>query len=247
MTNSKTDYHDVFDEFVTSFGGLLVRDLLKGISPVPDNADYLFESEKVIAELKVMELNREDDEKIDAQIQAKFAEWHSSGKLPGTPYGKPLIMSNQLPQRLQWELQTIHSRPIRRLIEKANTQIKLTKRLLQIEEAKGLVLLLNRMDRSQEPEYFAYAVHQSLLGDKFFKSVNSVAMFTENLTITSTNLPPRSRLWMDYSRLTINPVDVEFLKRLRVSWTAFLSERLGLKISAFDIPGPIDLSQLKYD
>ena len=41
--------------------------------------------------------------------------------------------------------------------------------------------LLNQQDRSQLPEYLAYAVHQSLIGDKYFTSVNSVSIFTENL------------------------------------------------------------------
>src|SRR6266496_6478111 len=98
----RKDYHDVFDEFVVSLGGRLVRDSFENKSSLPDNADYFFEPEKVIGELKVMETDRKDSEAIQKKIEAKFEEWFSSGKLPGVPYGKPTIQSDKLPQELQW-------------------------------------------------------------------------------------------------------------------------------------------------
>jgi hypothetical protein len=241
----RKEYHDVFDEFVVSFGGRLVRDSFENESSLPDNADYFFESQKVIAELKVMETNREGSETIQKKIEAKFGEWFSSGKLPGVPYGKPTIQSHKLPEGLQWELQRIQSEPIRQLIKKANKQIKLTRNKMGLDDAKGLVLLLNQQDRSQLPEYLTYAVHQSLLGDSCFTSVNSVSIFTENLTVSCPNLPPRSRIWVDYSRSKIDKVNPIFLARLRISWTDFLSSRLGIVISP--LTAPIDLSSMKYD
>ena len=97
VSKRRQDYHDVFDEFVVSFGGHLVRDSFEKKSSLPDNADYFFEPEKVIAELKVMEMNREDSEAIQKKIQAKFEEWSLSRKLPGVPLdGKPTIQSDRI-------------------------------------------------------------------------------------------------------------------------------------------------------
>jgi hypothetical protein len=240
---SKQNFHGQFDKFVTQFGGRLIRDMIGSKSPSFDNADYLFEG--VIAELKVIETNRDGDEAIQAKLQARFDEWLQSGKLSDIAYGKPVIQSDQLPNELQWELQRIHSEPIRRLIQKANKQIRLTKENLQLTDAKGLLLLLNQKDYSQAPEYLAYAVHQSLIVD--FSSIQNVTVFTSNLTVTSSQVPARSRPWLDYIRDKNNTIDLRFLNRLRDGWAKYLSNLLGVPLPVIAIASPVDLSKLRYD
>ena len=242
---SQQDFHEIFDKFIVQFGGCLVRDLIPTKSPPFDNADYLFEAERVIGELKVIETNREDGETIQAKIQAKFDEWIGLGKLSGIGYGRPVIQSDQLPRELQWELQRIYSEPIRRLIKKANRQIKLTKEYLQLADAKGLLFLLNQEDYSQPPEYLTYAVHQSLVVD--FSSIRNVTVFTTNLAVTSSQIPARSRLWLDYIRDRDNTVDLIFLAKLRDVWARYLSESLGKPVPVIPVIAPIDLSALRYD
>src|SRR5437870_1006910 len=127
--------HDHFDEFVVSIGANLVKDLTP--PQTPDNADYLFDSEDVIGEFKFIETERKGDPDIQKKVENKITEWQDSGRLPGVLLGN-VIMSNQLPRRLQWELAKIHSKPIRRKLQKANTQIKLTRTLLNRRDAKGL-------------------------------------------------------------------------------------------------------------
>jgi len=237
--------HAQFDTFVPLVGGVLVRDLITPGPNDPDNADYFFQEDAIVAELKVLETDRTQDDSIDVKVQAKFAEWQASGRLPGIAYGAPVVPSTALPQRLQWELQRIHSEPIRRLIKKANTQIKQTKLDLEQPAAKGLLLLINEGDYSQRPDYLTYAVHQSLLND--FSSIHTVVVMTVTLVVRPSQSAAPFRFWIEYRRDTTNKVGEVFMQRLRGAWAHYLSTQLGITMPLVEPTNPIDLSTLRYD
>lgn len=227
---------------MVSFGGELVKNLIP--PQTPDNADYLFRSEEVIAEFKFIKTDRENDPDIQKKVEAKIEAWRDSGRLPGLHYGS-FIISNQLPRGLQWELAKIHAKPIRRKIHKANTQIKLTRSLLNLPQAKGLVLLANEADRSMPPEHLTFAVHQSLIHD--FSGIDHVVVLTANLAVLSSRIPSRLRLWLDYRRDNKDHFNPDFLRRLRSDWSHFLSNLLGEPLPIIANRSAVDLSLLRYE
>jgi len=117
----------MFEGFVIKFGGELVRNLISNVNP-PKNADYLFRSPLVLAELKIVErdaFTSEDGEKLEKLIQSWIRQ-----RLIGPIFGTPQIELRKLPPQCQQEWMKIHTRPWKRKLGDANSQIKAMKEQL---------------------------------------------------------------------------------------------------------------------
>lgn len=130
--------------FIESVGGIRIDQL----HPNPDfeNADFLFEEAKVVIELKILETEfgqHPNFEKKVTSLGAKIALrfglgpfLRSEGKA-GAAYQKALL--------------ELFRAPLARIIKKASSQIKVTKKELGLPEAKGVLWCVNDNFRQVRP------------------------------------------------------------------------------------------------
>ena len=230
-----------FDTVVKRIGGVPLRELLDSKSPSFENADYLFPSENIITELKILEKDPNTDGELQSKVQAKFDDWMAEGKLFVS--GTEIIHSKDLSPEMQWELMRIHSEPVKRVIKKANRQIRDTKAYLNRPHAQGHVIIVNEANRELQPEHLGFAAHQSL--GRAFSSINGVSLLTINVGVTMPGVPSTLRLWMDYVRNDVPEIDKNFLLRFRKAWCDHYSQLIGEPVSLFE-QQKVNLSSMKY-
>jgi hypothetical protein len=144
---------------VQTFGGELGENLRPTVNS-PKNADYVFRKDDVVAELKCLEnnfFNASHARKLSILVQ----NWPRQRLLPPV-YGTTTMDINlrSLPEvcRQQW---VGIKKPIKRVLEEANKQIKTTKQFLNLPTAKGVLLLVNEGVPLPPPELM-YLVHLSM-------------------------------------------------------------------------------------
>jgi len=119
---SPVDVEIAFADFIRSRGGEVLQDTL-GTSANFANADYLFRSAGVVAELKRLVEDKRADESIRAKINGMVHRWMNEGRI-GPIYGTVQLQSKYLSQACQREIIEIFVTPLRRRILKANRQIR---------------------------------------------------------------------------------------------------------------------------
>lgn len=127
-----------FDVFIENIGGKKVSSILPK-SPDFENADYLFDTIGVVAELKELqtELDKSDYYKNHFDILIKKL-------ITNHPEWRPLLLGGdgKYPSWFYYEYLRIFRPPIARIIKKANRQIRETKRFLTSIPLLGLCFLL---------------------------------------------------------------------------------------------------------
>ena len=72
MSQYIEDIEGEFNKVVKSIGGDLVKNRLPSESPSFENADYVFDKENIIIELKVLKKDPSSNAELQEKIQAKF-------------------------------------------------------------------------------------------------------------------------------------------------------------------------------
>jgi hypothetical protein len=238
-----------FDEFVALFAGSRVSTLLskkeafRG-SP-PTNADYLFASDNVIAELKCLEEDTYSPKEFKEVISSLINDWQGRGLISWRLYGGPMLLqSRDLPIECQLELEQLINRRLRKVITKANKQIRLTKETLGLPEAKGLLLLVSDGNYFLRPEHVLPLVGRILRTR--FSSINSVVYFTVNSAVDMPNLNRDGLIWIQSVRDNFEPVAPEFLSRLRAGWFQHLALKLGVDIPEYIITDDMLIEKMRF-
>jgi len=238
-----------FDEFVTLFGGSKISALLSKYEDLkgspPPNADYLFARDNVIAELKCLEKDTYSPEEFKEVFSSLINDWQDRGLLSWRLYGGPmLIQSRDLPIECQLELEQLINRRLRKVITKANKQIRLTKETLGLPNAKGLLLLVS------DGNYFLRPEHVLPLAGRIlrtrFSSINSVVYFTVNSAVDMPNLNRDGLIWIQSVRDNFEPAAPEFLSRLRAGWFQHLALRLGVDIPEYIIDDDTLIEKMRF-
>lgn len=205
-----------WNAFVQTVGGELVSPLIKrqGIQ----NADYLFREAKVIAELKVLETEFAHSKGMLAKVDALIA------KYPGIDPDDP---TKPLRRELLGELK----KPLQRIINKANRQIKETKAELGLHDYRGILICVNDNFRGAPPGLVRGLMGHILAGTSY-KSTTAV-IYQTNHYIELVELPYAALLWAPMYSDEVGSDLVDFINDLGRKWRAY-SERLD---------GPYDFSE----
>lgn len=164
-----------FDCFFRSLGFDRVSNII-GPSPGFPNADYIHRERKIVAELKVLDT----DWFRDGGIIDRFCSLVPA-PVNVTESGIG-IYSLRFPGKNREGKHDTFEEPIRRILKKANKQIRETKaRLLSSGGVGFLVLALNGF-RSLNPDWIAILLRE-LLGQEFHE-INGVLLCTPGLTET---------------------------------------------------------------
>ena len=176
--------------------------------------------------------NHNESNTIQEKIQSKLDKWISDGTIRNI-YGEPIIQSNTLPEMCQRELIDLYKPNLQKRVLKANKQIKETKTLLGLEQAKGVLFVANDGNYALEADAALYLIGRILCTS--CHSINSVVYFTANMyTLNpSTTLP--ALVWANVSRKNVaDPVDGDFLMKLCDGWRNHVSLLRNDLISRID-------------
>lgn len=219
------------NDCIQAFGGELVKNLMPSANP-PDQADYVFRKDDVVCELKCLEndlFTPQHAEKLSLLVQ----RWARQGFIPRV-YGTVQIALRSLPESCRREWVGMMEKPIKRVVESANRQIKATKQFLNMPTAKGVLLLANE-GVSLPPPQLMYLVHAVLKsrkedGNPMFSSIDWIALFSVNRPMRLTSEQRDSHYWLPAYREIADPKAANFLEQLRDSWTTHFGKLVGVPI-----------------
>lgn len=234
---------ETLDDYVKEFGGEIIKNLLP---PNPDffNADYLFGEFKIIAELKTLEKDFFSEKDYQKKINELYSKWVKKG-IVSPRLGKFVIESKTLPGQCQLDIANIVKKPAEGIISKANKQIKETKKHLDVEEYKGLLILVNDGNYSLESNVVMYLV--SRIVNTQCTSIDSIIYFTVNMRADTPEIDKDLLVWVDARRNGSEGVSREFLNNFRDGWMKFIERKTGKKIPVIEGDNsPETLERIKF-
>lgn len=208
-----------WDDFVKHIGGVRISDE----HPNADfpNADYLFQEDKVIIELKILETEFGNTEQFRNKAKAYTAKFVAKeGK-------SPMALDPKVTARYFKGFIDLFRNPIARIAKKANKQIRETKKELDLPDHLGVWLLVNDNFRELPPRPILGTLGRILNGA--YRSVDAVIYLTNHYVLMpgddygrilwtplySPNAPQRlvdfvnelGRKWFDYTTAAGLPAD----------------------------------------
>lgn len=160
-----------------------------------ENADYVFRNDGVVAELKRFEHDGIYDESFIDKASALYAKysamWQRQGRrdVPMVIGSRALIQVNDFPREFQIEFLGLVKDLMQNHLRKANRQIRETKKVLGMQEARGLLLFCVDSSSGLTLELLLNVFDHSFRGDHF-TSINGLAFFSANYAIALPGQPP---------------------------------------------------------
>lgn len=230
-----------FDSFISTIGGQRVDEIV-GKSPNFGNADYIFDEDEIVIELKCLQDNKLNDKEITKKITKVCNKWRARGydiKLSND--GWRATVSN-LPQGCSNEILKIYAKPIKKRIIKANKQIRETKKELDRDKHQGILLLANDGNLAVDPEHMYHILSRSMMNS--FSSINAVIFFTVNYPgkASFTNLD--TLVWANLNRPNMEPIDNEFFEKLHSGWSSHMEQALNTVIPTIRLNTEKDLGDI---
>ncbi|QTN32268.1 hypothetical protein HZ994_07965 [Akkermansiaceae bacterium] len=223
MKYPRIDIEETFAELVRDSGGVVLEDKLPK-SPSFENADYVFHHERLVAELKCLTEDNVNSPNIESKIDALIADWHDQGKIQTKQRDKESW--RKMPQELQTKIYEISTKSIKRRIQKANAQIRETKRELGLDNYLGMVILANDGIYSHGPAAFINAAMVALKRD--FSEIDYVIFFTANLFTRLKETPEPALIWIGIDLQRGAKIDGQFIDRLGRDWRLLVCKKTGL-------------------
>ena len=237
------------DEVVRLVGGKRVETLLPADDGErPKNADYVFQSENAISELKSLQqdvFTPAYRQKLDQLAQS----WMKRNLI--RVFGLASLNMRTLPVVCQNEWLRLVVLPLQtNVVSVAHRQIKKTKETLGLPEAKGLLLLANEGNVDFEPHNLLLTIAHILKkkhtdGSPQYSSIHAVSVFSHNLLVSSPDLPNRAFFWLNGHRPFCDDPIRALQNKLEAAWYESMSERVGHRISRVHLSQD-QLDRLKF-
>ena len=223
MLYPRINVEETLAEVVRDYGGVVLEDKLPK-SPSFENADYVFHFEKIVAELKCLTEDNVDSVNNQAKVNELVQQWHQEGKIKTTKIDE----SNwrELPKELQTRIYEITTKSIKRRIQKANVQIRETKRALRLDDYNGLLFLANDGIASLGPAAFLHATQHALTRD--FSEIKYFIYLTANLFTQLRESPMPTLFWIGFDLQKGEKMDVAFTDRLGRNWRSLVCRKSGI-------------------
>lgn len=140
---------DTCNRFIPTAGGQLVSQLIAQ-TPGFENADYLFPNQNVVLELKEVITEFGSNKYVLSRFKQLVEQL-----MIDQPDWKPSLLggTGDYPYWFHEGFLAAFRRPLSRIIEKANRQLKSTKSYFKRDEARGVILFVNDGFISLPPEY----------------------------------------------------------------------------------------------
>lgn len=226
------DLEEYFDGFIRYSGGIRLTDIF-GPGLEEKNADYFFEDQKVIVELKILKQDfvQSQKEKIDEAVRVAIR----SVKI--TP-GMILGTDKSVPPGVVDARSKVLEKPLQNIVKAANRQIKESKRLLSLPDGKGVLAVLVDGFYSIDPFLMANIFHKIITFN--YSCVNVVLLISFRRRV-KLNLGDGDSNYMIFEpRYKTGPSEdfADFINAFGSSWfdypQALSGNRFGKKVLSYD-------------
>jgi hypothetical protein len=229
------DVEQAFNELVREHGGAIVLDEYykekTGKPPEFPNADYVFHSEKVVAELKCLMDDNSDSPSNQVKINAAIDRFYAAGSIKSKVIDEAAWP--HLPKELQDEIYSITTHSIRARVKKANRQIRETKAKLGLDVYSGVLFIANDGLISMPPAAFVHATLKCVNLDG--ENIDCFVFFTVNVFATIKGTPTPAIFWMPIQMTKPGRVDEMFTRRVGVAWRTMTKKALGVEFAEHEI------------
>lgn len=217
---------DALTRHIPAIGGVHVRSLV-GDRPPFENADFLFRADGVIAELKCLDEDRiVDAAVIQAATDLYLQELSSDQSLP-IIFGTIHLTTQGRSEAFTRKIASLYEKPIKRLVEKANRQIKNTATALSLRAAKGMLIVANNRHSALDPAHARYLL-QRVLKRQTYSSINSVVYVSAEQMVALPSMQQPVDVFFELRRDAQLPIQAEFIARFRQVWYRCLSTERGM-------------------
>jgi hypothetical protein len=234
----------LFERAAIAAGGARVSDELPRNTNLGKNADFVFRDENVIAELKCLVHDPRDAERFKSNIDEKFKKWVIEGKIPPF-FGTVVANLRDLPLECALETISLLKKPFNRLIAEANKQIKSTKRLLAMPNARGLLILIQSGDYFVPPNTIFDMVNRCL-PDRYNRSVDDIIHANADMPAIQPANGNRHAFFFHACRDVQNPIPLQLVDRLQHCWQVELEQRIGGKLRRVREFDPAEIDTMVY-
>ncbi|MDB5985167.1 MAG: hypothetical protein JWR16_220 [Nevskia sp.] len=211
---------------IGAIGGVHVRSIV-GDSPAFENADFLFGADSVVAELKSLD----EDKILDEGVIQGASELYLQ-ELPNDPtlpiiFGEVLTTTAGRSEAFARKIAALYEKPIKRMVEKANRQIKDTVAALNVPMARGLLIIANNRHSAIDPAHAHYLL-QRVLRRQTYGSINAVVYMSAGQKVTLPGAQHPVDVFFELRRDRLPPVQPDFITKFREVWYRCLSQERGI-------------------
>ncbi len=215
-----------WNAFVPTAGGELVAPRIKrkGVR----NADYMFPDSKVIIEHKLLQTEFAHSKEVLARVDALIAQYPDS-------------LQGEEPPALHRGLLEVLSKPLQRIVNSANQQIKQTKAELGLADWSGILLCVNDGFRAVPPDV-VIKIFGHILAKTSYSNTTAFIYLT-NHYVELPDTPYATRFWHPLYSHDASPALQEFINDLGRKWRAFEADH-GLPMDFSDERENADLGKM---
>ncbi len=247
MNEKLIPIEDAIDEVVQSIGGDLVEDLLPKNANRPLNADYVFQSDNVIAELKRLAKDISEDPAYQKALQKMFDDFAREGLYipPPSPTSRVVVQARELPEECAYRWIDLLKPKIEQHVRKASKQIKSTKNLLNMPDAKGLLIAVHDGNYGLDPETAINLISRSLKG-KQHSHIDWVVYFSANMPAGVPNDDRNVQPFISAPRYQPSDFPKELPEKFYAAWIEYEERFYGVKIETVKAKKLEDIDKIKF-
>jgi hypothetical protein len=221
---------DFITEFINSVGGKTVVEKNGGKCDFL-NADYIFEKENVIAELKCLEKDIFSDEDFERN-ERLMEKWFDDGTLRKVDIIPIFLNRKQIPESCLVEIDKLTRRTYQKIIHKANKQLHETKNKLGNEKTMKFLMLCN------DGNYFLshkdiLSIACNLLATRKEWNIDCLIYFTVNQGSMFELRDLDRHVWVPFYGFEDEEGNTtqQFVNQLGRDFWKFMNEKFGYEIS----------------
>jgi hypothetical protein len=221
----------IVDPFVRRVDGERISEIVGNINP-HSSADYLFRRHGVIAELKSLQA-RTFVESFQRKMTYLMGRWQREGKL--IVFGTARLNSSRLSPECREEMFSVMAESLQKhVVAAANAQIKSTKRLLNLPDARGLLWVASDGNEFLQPNMVWYLLHRILKkkkanGDPAYSSIHGLAYFSPRMLGQIPGVAEPALIWFSGYRQR-DPKLQDCLNELSNEWPKYVAWAQGIFI-----------------
>lgn len=230
MNYPRVNVEEAFDELVRELRtadirtAVVLRDILSKDVSYP-NADYLFYTDEVVAELKCMMDDNSESSGNQTKLNNLVTEYFNAGKITTKDITEESWKT--FPKDFQVKVSEIFSHSIHARVKKANIQIRETKKQLKLDSYSGLLIIANDGYASMPPAAFIDTTIRTIEKDKR-DYIDMFIYLTVNLFATIEGSPFPTVFWMPMSMKEPSRISENFINQIRMAWQAKVNKKMGI-------------------
>jgi hypothetical protein len=171
--------------------------------------------------------------------------WIAQGRVQAAHIRDGRFHINEIGRDCAAEVFKVFLKPVKDAVEKANKQIKETKKHFGLPDARGLLILANDGNYSLTPQ-----ISMNILGNllpRAFTGIDSFIYFTPNMRLASSRYDRQLHVWISgAARPGANAIDADFMNKIQAGWAQYLARLTGEDVTVFSEEDPDSLEHLKF-